>query len=156
MLKSEAQHFFDTELCPRWPDWKPTLPQASDWIEWLMPLSRTAALSAVKRHAAGSRFKAPVAAAVFEFAKADTPRPAPSSGPNFVTLKAVYRGGCTLCTMRLGRRFEFVPCVGNRPVPPGDTPTLLRAGEAYIRQLRQYPPGGQFELLPPGDGGERS
>jgi hypothetical protein len=59
MMHVEAQEFIDREMRTRWPDWDPTAAQVSDWIEWLRPHPIAIALSAVRQHAAESRWKIP-------------------------------------------------------------------------------------------------
>jgi len=148
MDASQAREFFDTQLCPRWPDWKPTPAQTADWIEWLAPLDWQATLKAVRNHAAASRYKAPIAADILASARAAMPPRPKSSQPTLVTLKAVYRGGCTTKKINPGEKFDCVPCLHNRTIRPDEKEYLERAVRQWLNELQTRYPGGQFELQP--------
>ncbi len=59
MDKIAAQFFFDRQVQPRWPDWQPEGVEISDWVFWIGKTDEDTALSAIREHASGSRWKRP-------------------------------------------------------------------------------------------------
>jgi len=75
MMHIEAQDFIDREMRTRWPDWEPTTAQIADWVQWLLPHGVSAALDAVRQHAAESRWKVPTPKDILAALKPRTARP---------------------------------------------------------------------------------
>lgn len=147
MNTADAERFIEVELCGRWPDWKPTPAQASDWLFWLRPLTWQQAAAAAREHAAESRYKFPIAAAILQRAKSLAKAAAPEKpkGPTFVTLAAEYLGGCPELTKR--RVFYSVPCGPNgKPLKPDQQEQIDKVCQAWLAQLERQYPGARFSV----------
>lgn len=148
MRTEEAQKFIEVELCGRWPDWKPTPAQVSDWLNWLAPYSWQQASVSVRAHAAESRYKAPIPAAILQHLRAHskpTPAKQNNAAPNFVTLRAEYVSGCADPTLRPGRLFHSVPCgQDGKPLKPDQHELIDQVCDAWLAQLKSHYPGAIF------------
>ena len=87
-----ANYFFDKQVQPRWPDWHPEDVEISDWVFWIAKTDENTALSAIREHASGTRWKRPTLGKFRELVCLKAPRKENVEQPD-PTVFVMYEGG---------------------------------------------------------------
>jgi len=143
MTESEAQHFVETEILTRFPDWKPNPTELADFAFYLKPLDVQTARQAVRQHAAESNWKRPILKKIIDHASACRPkvqRQAKPARPEPTVFVGLIRPapGSTL----LAGYFQPVEPL----TPTNDPDTLLRAAEGLLERLMNTY-GGTWQIF---------
>lgn len=92
MEQIAANYFFDKQVLPRWPDWKPEDVEISDWVFWIGKADEDTALSAIREHASQTRWKRPTLGKFRTLVRLKAP-PKGKSEQRDPTVFLMYEGG---------------------------------------------------------------
>ncbi len=137
MLRAEAANFVNDQMRTRWPEWKPSSQQLSDWAMWLGPYDYQNATNAVREHIGSQgRFnKRPNPTALRALLAKFQPRDeADKTALPEDTVFVLYAGG-GIGTLQAGFFFPIIVKCGN----------IMRIAE-QVRAARQARIGGEWRV----------